>query len=414
MKCGTIQLDVALLLLVCANYISFLQYRDIQKQKNERTRENIEFVARSSQAKRRQPIEASLIAWNQSRKSPFHQHYPLYPSIAVNSSWIGNLWIPPRGYRFYSLEEFRIYFARHSILFVGDSTARRTYATLYAILNATAATTGDQEDVSIWDLDNPDVIDINKKETTEVCSKDGLALCRHQPQRRGLDNLAALGHSNPTISNKMPFDLMGGRCPSDIEALAKSSFQNRMKDYSLIIISMGAAELNDMCEIVSSTKKSKKKKPLRDYLSAVRELLLIAQRQGEPSGTHTTIVWRTMGNIGWSEDQQGLISLHKAQYRNIRIVNRIQQEERHTFNLSAFQDSPSTDQRRSGTRVTVVDWGKVMEPRSYPFRDRIAGDIPPHYGLEARVVFLQMLMNHLIQRELAMQQQQQKYQSADS
>eukprot|EP00548_Thalassiothrix_antarctica_P007357 CAMPEP_0194139470 /NCGR_PEP_ID=MMETSP0152-20130528/9106_1 /TAXON_ID=1049557 /ORGANISM="Thalassiothrix antarctica, Strain L6-D1" /LENGTH=116 /DNA_ID=CAMNT_0038837313 /DNA_START=1 /DNA_END=348 /DNA_ORIENTATION=+ len=48
--------------------------------------------------------------------------------------------------------------------------------------------------------------------------------------------------------------------------------------------------------------------------------------------------------------------------------------------------------------VSYVDWGQAMLPRLFG-EQRIAGDIPLHYGLEARTMFIQMLINHLIERE---------------
>merc|ERR1740124_2051250 len=48
--------------------------------------------------------------------------------------------------------------------------------------------------------------------------------------------------------------------------------------------------------------------------------------------------------------------------------------------------------------VSYVDWGQATVPRLFG-KERIAGDIPHHYGLEARTMFVQMLINHLKERE---------------
>jgi hypothetical protein len=45
--------------------------------------------------------------------------------------------------------------------------------------------------------------------------------------------------------------------------------------------------------------------------------------------------------------------------------------------------------------MLMVDWGQVMFPRSF-IPIRIEGDIPPHYGLGARLLFAQMLMQQLM------------------
>lgn len=60
-----------------------------------------------------------------------------------------------------------------------------------------------------------------------------------------------------------------------------------------------------------------------------------------------------------------------------------------------------THQRKptGATNFTVVDWGTVISKRSYGSQ-RIAGDIPEHYGLAARLLFLQQLLHHLLALEL--------------
>lgn len=45
--------------------------------------------------------------------------------------------------------------------------------------------------------------------------------------------------------------------------------------------------------------------------------------------------------------------------------------------------------------VTVLDWASAVLARSST-GTRIKGDIKAHYGLEPRLVLMQMLTNHLI------------------
>ncbi len=56
------------------------------------------------------------------------------------------------------------------------------------------------------------------------------------------------------------------------------------------------------------------------------------------------------------------------------------------------------------TNFTVVDWGTVMSKRSFG-EDRIVGDLGSHYGLEARLLFAQQLLHHLLatERRISMQ-----------
>jgi hypothetical protein len=48
--------------------------------------------------------------------------------------------------------------------------------------------------------------------------------------------------------------------------------------------------------------------------------------------------------------------------------------------------------------LTYVDWGSQIDKRSFG-DTRIKGDLHPHYGLEARLLFAQMLMHELVKRE---------------
>jgi hypothetical protein len=48
-----------------------------------------------------------------------------------------------------------------------------------------------------------------------------------------------------------------------------------------------------------------------------------------------------------------------------------------------------------GGNFILVDWGSVISKRSFT-KDRIHGDIKPHYGLEARLLFAQQLMHQLL------------------
>ena len=49
--------------------------------------------------------------------------------------------------------------------------------------------------------------------------------------------------------------------------------------------------------------------------------------------------------------------------------------------------------------LTLVDWGGVIEKRSYN-EDRIEGDLKAHYGIEARLLFIQQLTHELVKSEL--------------
>ena len=85
-----------------------------------------------------------------------------------NSGWIGNQWVPPNGYKLYSAVDMRNYFSNHSIIFIGDSTARRQYATFFATVAAPKIS-----DITLAQLDAASVIDVNKGTITENSTREG-------------------------------------------------------------------------------------------------------------------------------------------------------------------------------------------------------------------------------------------------
>ena len=88
------------------------------------------------------------------------QTVSLDPLIASNSShytWTGNQFIPPDGVPMFHPDDFLSYFENRNTLFVGDSTGRRAYATLYGIMKG-----DDLSNIQVNEIDAPNVIDFNK------------------------------------------------------------------------------------------------------------------------------------------------------------------------------------------------------------------------------------------------------------
>jgi hypothetical protein len=86
------------------------------------------------------------------------------PYEEQKGSWIGNHWVPPNGWRYFSSEELRSVYKDKSIMWVGDSLARLPALTMYGILNGTAA---NSRAAAI----HRSVIDANKTQQTEFCAK---------------------------------------------------------------------------------------------------------------------------------------------------------------------------------------------------------------------------------------------------
>jgi hypothetical protein len=105
-------------------------------------------------------------------------------------SWIGNNGVPPAGWKYYSASELRNFYRDTSILWIGDSTARRAATTMYGILNATNATNSSSSHVSVDEIDHRSVINVNKRSITEPCNRwmnhtHHPSLCRVMPGGSG-------------------------------------------------------------------------------------------------------------------------------------------------------------------------------------------------------------------------------------
>jgi hypothetical protein len=273
-----------------------------------------------------------------------------------HGTWIGNNWVPPAGKRIYSAADMRLFFQKHSVLWVGDSTARRAYNTLYGILSC------NDTHIPMKKIDTPALIDVNKGENiTEKCTKPGTLLCRTVPGTAPKDSKF--------------FDYRKVHCYKDAAALAATE-EIRKKittDYSLLIVSLGVWETakKDHCASNHDDRnKTATSFPNSTYQSLSNALDAMCQLQG-PS---LTVVWRTSGFQ--DKDDVGNMYLKDFNERSIGHID--------SFNKANIGSS----------NITYVDWGEEIWPRSNG-EDRIKGDIDAHYGLEARLLFLQLLMNEL-------------------
>ena len=283
------------------------------------------------------------------------------PPVHINSSWIGNQWIPPLGYRLYQPREMQKYFRHHSILVIGDSTARRTYATLYGILNATRP-----DDVPVHDIDHPSVIDIGKRgQPKEVCHKKGPELCRKMP----------LNASNQ-------FDFFTITCLENLASIARNDSSPLWREwvhvYTLVIFILGPWELSGWaCDNQYHGRKN-----------STDDLFHKLFQADTLNGSNTNFVWRTWGSPGTTHGGNDQKLWNKACAHNTYVKALV---DKHAISRKKTEMPMSV--------VSYVDWGQAMLPRLWPTEKRIRGDIDPHYGLEARLSFVQMLINHLVERD---------------
>ena len=265
------------------------------------------------------------------------------------------------------------YFQKRNVLFIGDSTGRRAYTTMCGIMNAS-----DLNDIDIESIDSPAVIDINKPTPTgtsrkEKCRKRDRKIYQSQFREDVCRNLPPLPGANDTGK----FDYVRVNCYSHSSDYFANSGHRRGKkpgpedlvsDYDLIIIASGIYEgmKNEMCRIINGTVNDNQSDRLRITLQSLQAV----------SSQETQFVYRTTGFDGSHRGDEVSYSMIKE-----------------------ARDYFAENDTKSNGNMTLVDWGTVMEKRSWGSK-RIAGDISAHYGLEARLLFAQQLIHELTRDEL--------------
>jgi hypothetical protein len=278
------------------------------------------------------------------------------PYEEQKGSWIGNHWVPPNGWRYFSTEELRTVYKDKSVMWIGDSLARRASATMYGILNE-----ANDVNVPVAAIDAKAVIQVNKVSITQPCRKWPGSCergkrhdCTHQPRwcppKPG-------GVGDYVYVKKEKF--------SDIIAFLSDELSGKYNitgTFDTVIIALGNHDTRG---------------PLPETLSLVTTVI---DMLGKLQSSGKTIIWRTYPGSSSPSEKFFKEVNKKAVDRITSIQTRLQQENNTVSNL------------------TCINWSGALYPRSFG-SDRIAGDSKVHYGLEARIVFIQMITNHLASRQ---------------
>jgi hypothetical protein len=261
-----------------------------------------------------------------------------------NYSWIGNHWIPPLGVPTYTAEDMRNVFRKENSLWIGDSTARRSYATMFAIMNAS-----NPSDIAVLDLDGPSKL-FGKR--GEICSN------------RDFGNESICRQIQSATQSYGKFDMGAKAYYKDILDFANMELKqpSLSQEYSIIVFALG------VWETIRPDEGSNAKTIPEDRLLLALDAL---EKLASPS---LTVVWRT----------HGFSSKGKA-HGNDRLEQ---------LNAKAKEWFQNATQHQNSNMV-LVDWGEGIYRRSVG-RLRIEGDMAPHYGLEARTLMAQMLTHELI------------------
>jgi hypothetical protein len=291
-------------------------------------------------------------------------------------SWIGDTWIPPREWRYYSALELKEFYQGKSVLWVGDSLARRTYGSMYGILNATAdspslnTTSPSSFHVSVNDISSKRVLDGSKGNVNvEVCGMFPYLekelrprLCRVTPGSAGGRGSMAL-----FLEKHAP-------CLKSLETFVKdelSGKSNITADIDVIIISLGIWE-----QIRPADCLDPEGSPQRSVLQRQDDAIDLLAKLQSPE---RTIVWRTSGTYKDTKEDFILEMNKRAMDKIDEITLELRRNESITSNL------------------TYVDWGGAILPRSIG-KERIDGNVKAHYGLVPRLVLIQMITNHISSR----------------
>jgi hypothetical protein len=307
--------------------------------------------------------QASLIATNVSERvlssaedtSLISNNYTSYRDHV--GSWVADTWIPPIGWRLYTVTELQSQYHGKRILWLGDSTNRRAAATFYAMLNASK---DKSDNILLQEVDHTSVIDVNKGRVTEVCQKwvnttFETGLCRSLP---GGGELLVVTEACVVGLRKMII--------KELDGTTKIT-----ENVDVLVISLGIWEVMQQWLCLHPIHGRDTIAVLNETITAVEQLL--------DKNTGVTVLWRTSGFDGRAK------KVEEIKEQNRYIMDRID-----TYSESKYQHGLAS-------RFLYVHWGGAIEPRSFN-ETRIAGDIHPHYGFQARFVLAQMITNRLAQQ----------------
>jgi hypothetical protein len=286
---------------------------------------------------------------------------PTNPPIVLQrqeqqGSWIGNTWIPPKGWRYYSADELIDFYGERSLLWVGDSTGWGAARTLYGVLNHKTTSKYLESDAVV----KPKKLPGNKEIPGKFpCDSYGYAkdlilqnFCHDMPEGRpGGKFLFTRRNTLYQLESFLLNEISGAG--------------NMTKNVDLIIVTVGVWE---QVRPKDCKDKSGKNRTTNALLNDTIALLEQFQSNG------TMIVWTTSG-FREKISEEFLVDL------NEKAMNEIDD-----FSLKHKSSNNAT------SNLTYIDWGAVALPRSYG-QDRIKGDMLPHYGIEARHAAIQMVTN---------------------
>lgn len=308
---------------------------------------------------------------------------------------------------------------QRGILFIGDSTSRRTYGSLWGILKEAAVAALNTDDyvpyIPTQHFDSVEIV--GKKLDRTLCEARGsendegrVSICRTVvPAKKtlvGVQHQEEAHEQQPLIK----LDYVAANCIHNVLNYTEYSSQFILRDYSVVVLAIGPWELLGRCggsvneSSISGVDKNRSVdengvpssggivhanddllQNLRKMLDALRGLVVQQQKMNLAGDTNSNFI-AIVRTMGYDADGKYRIMSHEM---NRVIVDYIDDH------LQRKQESNITSSMAAdGVRLIYSDWGSVVDSRSIG-RDRIASFNAVHYGWEARLASIQMIMNEL-------------------
>ncbi len=257
---------------------------------------------------------------------------------------MGNYWIPPPDQPLYSGLEFQMFFPPYqSVLMIGDTWLRHSYAMLHAILNNT------DKPANVRVITLQEAVEHALNHPTAQCSHKNWTLCWGLPPSSMVDEAYS-------------YEFVQADCLHETLAVLERTIQ--FDKYKMILLGFGSG-----CSEMTNS---------RENLSALRARLLHLLSNIK----NISVVWRTTPNL--------LEAVRKGGGWDASL----------TENRTAWNQE--IRETLYGLPVTIVDWAAAMEPkaqvRPLPTLQHIVNLIPPT-AQTAQLVMLQQLLHSLQKRK---------------
>jgi len=289
--------------------------------------------------------------------------------LSKDYAWVGNRWIPPSGVQYFSPNDIQLIFKSENTLWMGDSTSRQDYHTMYSMMNAENI-----QNILVEELNR----NINKGKGKHGTMNEGKGFkknfyCPNRNIASGTSavfwgDLGQVAGTNCTGHNSLSstegigkFDLKWDQgCLKELIPMLQNYTSVFQREYTVMIITTGIWDtiLNKKCAV----KGNRTETPSDRVIKTLNILKMI-------SSPSLYIIWKTHGP-GNTEDNQSATSLKMTKTaQNWFSINK-------------------------PLHMGLSDFGFVVTNGDRTFSpNRIAGDMNPHWGLEARTLSIQMATN---------------------